>query len=50
LRDRPRTQTPKRLVSLRLDPEIVERFRASGPGWQSRMKEVQRQHLPKIAR
>jgi uncharacterized protein (DUF4415 family) len=50
LRGRPRLQTTKRLVSLRLDPDVVERFRATGPGWQSRMNEVLRQHLPKVAR
>ena len=50
LRGRPRVQTPKHLVSLRLDPDIVARFRATGPGWQSRINEVLRQNLPKVAR
>ena len=27
-------------VSLRLTPEVVERFKADGPGWQSRMDEA----------
>ena len=27
----------KQAVSLRLDKDILERFRADGPGWQSRM-------------
>jgi uncharacterized protein (DUF4415 family) len=49
LRGRPRAPAPKHLVSLRLDPEVVERFRATGPGWQSRINEVLRQHLPKVA-
>lgn len=48
LRGRPRLQTPKRLVSLRLDPDVVTRFRATGPGWQSRIDAVLRAHLPKI--
>lgn len=48
LRGRPRLQAPKRLVSLRLDPDIVARFRATGPGWQSRINEVLRQYLPEI--
>jgi uncharacterized protein (DUF4415 family) len=26
----------KKLVSLRLDPDVLEKLRASGPGWQSR--------------
>ncbi len=49
LRGRPRAPAPKHLVSLRLDPDVVERFRATGPGWQSRINEVLRQHLPKVA-
>jgi uncharacterized protein (DUF4415 family) len=48
LRGRPRLQTSKRLVSLRLDLDVVTRFRATGPGWQSRIDAVLRAHLPKI--
>lgn len=36
-RGRPRLERPKRQVTLRLDGEVVDRFRAEGPGWQSRM-------------
>ena len=32
----------KELVSLRLDPDVVARLRASGPGWQSRVNEALR--------
>lgn len=32
LRDRAKQQ-----VTLRLDPDVVERFRAEGPGWQGRI-------------
>jgi uncharacterized protein (DUF4415 family) len=32
----------KQMVNLRLDKDIVERFRASGPGWQSRFNEALR--------
>jgi len=45
-RGRPALDAPKRLVSLRLDPEVIDRFRATGPGWQSRINEVLREHLP----
>jgi uncharacterized protein (DUF4415 family) len=45
-RGRPVLEAPKRLVSLRLDPEVIERFRATGPGWQSRINAVLRAHLP----
>ena len=27
----------KRLVSLRLDPDVLEHYRARGPGWQGRI-------------
>lgn len=37
LRDR-----AKRQVTLRLDPDVIERFRAGGPGWQGRMNEALR--------
>jgi len=32
-------------LSLRLDPDVVEQFRATGPGWQTRMGEVLANHL-----
>lgn len=44
----PQKAPTKRLVSLRLDPDIVERFRATGPGWQSRINDTLRDHLPKV--
>ena len=36
----------KSLVSLRLDNDVLERFRASGPGWQSRINETLRASKP----
>lgn len=33
---------PKRQVTLRLDPEVIDRFREGGPGWQGRINEVLR--------
>jgi uncharacterized protein (DUF4415 family) len=35
---RPRSKSPKQQITLRLDKDVVERFRATGPGWQSRIK------------
>lgn len=32
----------KRQVTLRLDPDVIERFREGGPGWQGRMNEALR--------
>ena len=49
VRGRPRLEATKHLVSLRLDPDVVERFRATGPGWQSRINEVLRAHLPEVS-
>jgi uncharacterized protein (DUF4415 family) len=33
---------PKRAVQLRLDADVLDRFRAGGDGWQTRMNEVLR--------
>lgn len=40
---RPKSDNPKVAVSLRLDQEIVARFKASGPGWQTRMNDALRE-------
>ena len=40
---RPKSENPKVAVSLRLDQEIVARFKASGPGWQTRMNKALRE-------
>jgi uncharacterized protein (DUF4415 family) len=34
---RPRSPNPKRLISIRLTEDVIERWRATGPGWQTRM-------------
>jgi uncharacterized protein (DUF4415 family) len=39
-RGRPKLERPKRLVSLRLSDEVLEHFRAGGPGWQTRIDET----------
>ncbi|MGL4279596.1 MAG: BrnA antitoxin family protein [Albidovulum sp.] len=33
-------QTRKKLISLRVDPEVIEFFKAQGPGYQTRMNAV----------
>ena len=38
----PQGEHAKRQVTLRLDPEIIDRFRATGPGWQSRINDALR--------
>lgn len=43
-------KTPvKKLVSLRLDQDVIERARASGPGWQTRINAILREALLKQA-
>lgn len=32
----------KQLLTLRLDPQVIEHFRATGDGWQTRMNEALR--------
>jgi len=44
-RGRPPLGAPKKLVSLRLDQDVIESFRAGGPGWQSRLNAALRKHL-----
>ena len=36
-RGRPRAEARKQAISIRLSQEVVERFRATGDGWQTRM-------------
>ena len=44
--DGPRSADPKVPISIRLDRAVVEKFRATGPGWQSRINEVLRKATP----
>ena len=44
-RGRPRLEKRKVLLSVRYDADIVEQFRATGDGWQSRMNDALRQWL-----
>ncbi len=41
-RGRPKSETPKQAISLRVDADVLDRFKAEGPGWQSRMNEALR--------
>jgi uncharacterized protein (DUF4415 family) len=36
-RGRPKLERPKQAVKLRLDQDVLDHFRASGPGWQTRI-------------
>jgi uncharacterized protein (DUF4415 family) len=44
-RGRPRSASAKIAVKLRLDPDIVARFKSDGPGWQTRINATLRQAL-----
>ena len=37
---RPKLENPRQMISLRLPPDVIERWKASGPGWQTRMAET----------
>jgi uncharacterized protein (DUF4415 family) len=37
---RPRVDKPKKSVHLRLDQDVVDKFKATGPGWQTRINDV----------
>ena len=41
-RGRPALVNPKKQITLRLDSDVIARFRADGPGWQSHINEVLR--------
>lgn len=36
-RGRPKAETPKQAINIRLSPEVLARFRATGKGWQTRI-------------
>jgi len=36
---RPISANPRKLISIRLPANVIERWRATGPGWQTRMAE-----------
>ena len=41
----PQKAPTKALVSLRIDKDILERFKADGPGWQSRINDTLRKAI-----
>lgn len=45
MRGRPPSKTPKVQLSMRYDADIIEAFRASGEGWQTRMNNALRDWL-----
>ncbi|TAL91271.1 MAG: hypothetical protein EPN69_07315 [Rhodanobacter sp.] len=49
-RGRPKLASPRQLLSLRLPPKVIERSRATGPGWQTRMADALEKSAPKPRR
>jgi len=43
---RPKAENPKVAISLRLPPEVLKRWRATGTGWQTRMANVLSKRAP----
>lgn len=50
LRGRPKSENKKLLVSVRYSQEVVEFFKSTGDGWQSRMDGVLRQYVARHSR
>ncbi len=44
-RGRPRSARPKVSTTLRLDADVLDHFRTSGPGWQSRINAALRAEM-----
>jgi uncharacterized protein (DUF4415 family) len=44
-RGRPRIESPKVAVSLRLDPDVLAYFKAKGPGWRRLVNEALRKSI-----
>ena len=34
---RPPKERPKKAINIRLDQDVIEKYKAGGPGWQSRI-------------
>jgi uncharacterized protein (DUF4415 family) len=45
----PQKAPTKKLVSLRLSPEVVEHFKSTGPGWQTRIDSTLLESIKKSA-
>lgn len=46
-RGRPKLAEPNVPVSLRIPPKVLERWKNTGPGWQTRMVASLKAHAPK---
>ncbi|NGO52890.1 BrnA antitoxin family protein [Allomesorhizobium camelthorni] len=39
-RGRPKLEKPKQVVSIRLDQDVIAKYKATGKGWQARINDV----------
>ena len=46
----PQKSPTKKLVSLRLSPEVLHHYKATGPGWQTRIDQVLKRSVARAAR
>lgn len=46
-RGRPKAAAPNIAISLRIPPDVLDRWRSTGPGWQTRMVASLKSHAPK---
>ena len=44
---RPRSENPKKLISIRLPEDVILKWRSTGPGWQTRMAEKLARVVPR---
>ncbi len=49
-RGRPKLEKPRQLLSLRLPPDVIASWKASGPGWQTRMADALEKAKPRVRR
>lgn len=42
---RPKAEVTKERITIRLSPEVIEKFRATGSGWQTRMDKALREYI-----
>ena len=50
LRGRPKSESPKQLVSVRYSQEVLAFFKSTGEGWQARMDSVLKEYVARQAR
>jgi uncharacterized protein (DUF4415 family) len=49
-RGRPKLERPKQAVKLRLDQDVLDHFRSTGPGWQTRINTTLAQAVARAKR